>query len=59
MLQGASISDALAIAVTRDSEKILAAIADEEFETAKTMRPVTPSGFASDRLNDTGKGEST
>lgn len=59
MLEGASISRLEAIAAERDSEKILAAIAEEEFCTAKTLRPVvTASGFASCNLDDTGKGES-
>ena len=59
MLQGASIADALAIAVTRDSERVLAAIADEELCTAKTLRPVvTVSGFAASCLDDNGRGES-
>jgi hypothetical protein len=52
ILEGASLNDVLAIAATRDSDRVLAAIADEEFDSAPTLRPASI-GFASSDLDDT------
>ncbi len=56
MFEGANIKEVAAIAAERDSERVMAAIWAEEFDTAKTLRPVTPTGFASSYLDDDSKG---